>query len=1449
MGLFKRLRHWAAGTQAADRRNRTVDPGTHRICRFETMEPRRMLDANPVVAGITYLEGDLGSDSSPDYFEVTFEGGSPTTLLTQFVISGDQDGNGVVSDGDMIFDVNSTGPGAGGFHPFQFDATRSLGLSAGDIMNVTVSDDGLSLIVDVRNFQAGDRLSFALDVDEIERSRVDKIASGVEFETTLFEATFSDEHYHFVRQDVAIDHALAEGGLQRQESGLFYDEYDQLFTHGSQTAGSTLQLWGDQAQNAENRSDGAIDVHHLTPKPISVSGQVFHDVDLDCHRDADESGIGGVTITLERWNQQSGSYEDVATTTTDADGHYKFDTDLGLLPGTYRVVETQPDGYLSVGATPGTVDGVISGGPDVISGHPNILGEIVIPLGNQHAIDYDFCEVRPVSLSGHVYHDADNDGVRDAGEDPIANVLIRVTRIGSAPGMEGPFDAGAITYVRTDAQGFYQVSGLPPGVYEIVEISNDPAGGNPLAAYLDGKDTIGNVAGTDVGVVSNDRFAQVTLNAGDGGVDYDFGELQPVSLNGYVSLTTPEGTCLDPNHPDFRPIAGVTIHLFDGTGAQVATTITNAEGRYEFEGLAPGTYSVVEVQPNGVLDGESHIGTVNGTDVGNATNSNRISNIVLGSGQMGSRYDFCEHEPAMLCGFVWHDMDNDGVRESGEAGIAGVTLELYDAEGQLVRTTTTDAQGAYCFDQLLYGEYSIRELQPAGWVDGQESRGTIAGTPQGETQADRFAGLVVLGGQSGQNYDFGELKLSQISGFVHTDANGNCLLESIPGEFVLAGVKLQLLDSSGSVVAETTTGANGFYQFDSLLPGEYSIRQVQPQGYFDVGQVVGETAQGAAGPGVSQTANQISQIVIRSGSDLVNYNFCEQAPAEIRGRVWEDGPAFATQDGTVPAGYREQRDGVYQSGTDAPLAGVRMTLWYVEMSEGATFELRPVTLGDVQSGQYGHMAGQADHTAIYVVTDAQGHYQFRGLRPGTYLVLEAQPTGYVDANNLVGSTGGFTFNSPWEVGLAPSEMFGSFTPEQLLDAIGGINVSAGGVSVENNFTEVRVTKLPEQVPYFPPIQPLPGYGNPLPPLPPGWAPPFLYGAQFINPYTLEGGSIVFGADAGGMVAQHSWHLSVINSGEPRGDDLIAQARQGTSSNVSFSDSYHWSREDMHQAHWSLASRQDGEYLLSRDAAQFGMTDGFPMAGDWDGDGKDELGIFWNGYWFIDLNGDRTWDRNDLVAKLGSASDQAVVGDWDGDGKDDIGIFGPEWPRDDEAIPRDPGLPDPANVARFEAKNLPPQLDSAADGARIMRLTSAGQARADVIDHVFRFGNYSDIGVAGDWNGSGIRSVGVFRDGQWWLDVNGNGRLDTTDLQCQFGQSGDLPVVGDFNGDGVDEIAVYRQGTWIVDTDGNRQHDAHDLVFQLGGSEDLPVAGDWDGDGTDEPALFHRTTRARVAERQ
>jgi hypothetical protein len=262
--------------------------------------------------------------------------------------------------------------------------------------------------------------------------------------------------------------------------------------------------------------------------------------------------------------------------------------------------------------------------------------------------------------------------------------------------------------------------------------------------------------------------------------------------------------------------------------------------------------------------------------------------------------------------------------------------------------------------------------------------------------------------------------------------------------------------------------------------------------------------------------------------------------------------------------------------------------------------------------------------------------------------------------------------------------------------------------------------------------------------------------------------------------------------------------------------------------------------------QLGLPDALPVAGDFDGDGKSEIGIFHQGKWYLDLNGNGVWDQEDLWAQLGTVHDLPVTGDWDGDGKDDIGIFGPIWPGDRRALEAEPGLPDNQNLPGGQPKNLPPNPEEATSGQRLLQRASAREIRADLIDHVFHYGVMADVPVVGDWNGDGIKSIGVFRGGQWHLDVDGDGRWSPTDRVADFGRSGDVPVVGDFNGDGIDDIGFFRNGVFYLDANGNRKLDAQDKIVRLGDPRDKPVVGDWDGDGTDEVAVYRDRAWTRQA---
>ena len=234
-------------------------------------------------------------------------------------------------------------------------------------------------------------------------------------------------------------------------------------------------------------------------------------------------------------------------------------------------------------------------------------------------------------------------------------------------------------------------------------------------------------------------------------------------------------------------------------------------------------------------------------------------------------------------------------------------------------------------------------------------------------------------------------------------------------------------------------------------------------------------------------------------------------------------------------------------------------------------------------------------------------------------------------------------------------------------------------------------------------------------------------------------------------------------------------------------------------------------------------------------------MFHEGQWFIDLNGNGQWDESDLWAKLGSEHDRPVTGDWDGDGKTDIGIYGPAWPGDPVHIEREPGLPDAGQPRTRQAaseKHAAESRTTRPTASGCCGCTSQGKERADLIDHVFQLRR-----AAATCRSPATGTATAFARSASSATANGTSTWTATAAgptatrRPQFGQAGDMPVVGDFNGDGVDEIGVFRNGKWIIDTNGNHQIDAEDKVFEFGGAGDKPVVGDWDGDGTDEPAVF------------
>lgn len=110
------------------------------------------------------------------------------------------------------------------------------------------------------------------------------------------------------------------------------------------------------------------------------------------------------------------------------------------------------------------------------------------------------------------------------------------------------------------------------------------------------------------------------------------------------------------------------------------------------------------------------------------------------------------------------------------------------------------------------------------------------------------------------------------------------------------------------------------------------------------------------------------------------------------------------------------------------------------------------------------------------------------------------------------------------------------------------------------------------------------------------------------------------------------------------------------------------------------------------------------------------------------------------------------------------------------------------------------------------------------DAVYTFGQAGDIPVVGDWDNTGVQRIGVFRNGQWFVNLNND---HATSTEIDFGQMGDLPVVGDWDNTGIQRLGVFRGGQWLLDINNDHQWTAdQDLTFQFGQPGDIPIVGDW-----------------------
>ena len=506
-------------------------------------------------------------------------------------------------------------------------------------------------------------------------------------------------------------------------------------------------------------------------KKHAISGNVYLDQNRDKTKNTGDIDLSGVTVKLL---DKDGNV--VGTTTTDKDGNYSF---TGLNDGTYTV---------QVDKTGPLADKEQTEDP---SGKTDSRSQaITFTRTDPDVTNVNFGYADNYSIHGLVYRDGDRDETHGATEKGYANQTVELR----------DKDGKVVATTTTDENGAYSFSKLPAGDYT-VKVVKDGA-----LTDLDQTEDPDSTKDSTSGVISlgNDHRTETDVN---------FGYIANNSINGTIYR---DGDRDGKKGDTEGRYSGVTVQLLDKDGKVIATTTTDKDGKYSFEHLPDGTYSV-KVVKDGVLADADQTGDPD-TTLDNASKPITLDE----KNPTKSDIDFGYVPNNTITGTVYRDDNRDKTINGDEPGLERVSVQLLDDNGTLLQTLDTAADGSYAFQHLPDGKYTVKVVRSSSIKDYDQ-------TEDPDATVDDTSAVYTMGPENSlqEKVNFGYVPDYSIAGRVYRDSDKSGSYTD--GEETFSGVTVDLLDKDGNVVGMTKTDADGNYSFEKLPAGTYRVK-VHPDG-------------------------------------------------------------------------------------------------------------------------------------------------------------------------------------------------------------------------------------------------------------------------------------------------------------------------------------------------------------------------------------------------------------------------------------------------------------------------------------------------------------------------------------------------------------------------------------------------------------------------------------------